>query len=267
MATYAFGDLQGCFTTFQRLLARIGFDPNTDRVWLAGDLVARGPRSLDVLRWASTHRDVVTAVLGNHDLKLLAAAEGLVKRKQVPTLLPILDAPDAAELLDWVRSLPLLHHEGDVLIHAGLLPEWSLADAVEWARRGEAALRGPEGPRRELLSALRPRRARPWAELPSTERLPLAVNVLTALRVVDADGVADFGHRGPPSKIAPGSSAWFDASPVVGPHRVVCGHWAAAGFHRAPGLIALDSGCVWGRCLTAVRLGDGAVFQEPAADR
>jgi len=267
MAVYAFGDLQGCYDTFQRLLRSIEFRPGRDRIWLAGDLVAKGPKSLEVLRWCVERADSVVAVLGNHDLGLLALADGLRGRDSSPELLPVLDAPDAAALIGWLRTRPLLHVEdGVVLLHAGLLPEWDLAEARSRSRAVEALLQGPEVGRKALLSALRPRSGRPWADVPAPARAAYAANVLTALRVVDDQGVPDFGHSGGLWQVAPGSSPWFRRSEVVGRYQVVCGHWAVLGFHRESGFAALDSGCVYGRRLTALRLDDGAVFQEQAID-
>jgi bis(5'-nucleosyl)-tetraphosphatase (symmetrical) len=269
MSTYAIGDVQGCFQTLSRLLDRIGFRRGRDVVWLAGDLVGRGPRSLELLRWANRNRDSVVAVLGNHDLRLLGLAEGVVSRAKDRTLLPVVDAADADELIAWLRGRPLLHRDGNkVLIHAGLLPDWRLEDAESWARRAEAVLRGPVEARRALLRSLKPKHRTnvAWGAVSEDGRLKLAINALTAMRVVDADGAPDLSHGGGLDAIAPGSRAWFDASPVVGPNLVICGHWSALGLHRREGLLALDSGCVHRRCLSAVRLEDGELAQEPYAD-
>jgi len=266
MSVYAIGDVQGCFETLRRLLDRIGFRRGRDVLWLAGDLVGRGPRSLELLRWTSRNRDSVVAVLGNHDLRLLGVADGVVDRGKDKTLLPVVDAPDAAELIGWLRGLPLLHRDGDdVLIHAGLLPDWSLADATEWAGRIEAVLRGPEEPREAFLASVQPggRENVSWSDVAEERRLRLAANALTAMRVVGADGAPDFDHGGGLDAVAAGSAPWFERSPVLGSVRVICGHWSALGVHRRPGLLALDSGCVHRRVLTAVRLDDGEQAQEP----
>jgi len=269
VSVYAIGDVQGCFETLRRLLDRVGFRRGRDVVQLAGARVGRGPRALELLRWTTRNRDSVVAVLGNHDLRLLGVADGVVRRDKDKTLLPVVDAPDADVLLGWVRGLPLLHRDGDdVLVHAGLLPDWSLADASAEAARVEAVLRGPVEARRAFLKSLRPKHRENvrWSDVDGARRLTLAANALTAMRVVTADGAPDFGHKGGLDAVAEGSSPWFERSPVVGPQRVVCGHWSQAGFHRRPGLIALDSGCVHRRVLTAVRLEDGAVAQERFAD-
>jgi len=261
VATYAIGDVQGCFEPLQRLLQRIAFDPDRDRLWLAGDLVNRGPGSLEVLRWARGLGPRLTAVLGNHDLHLLSAALGARPPKPRDTLEPVLSAPDRDELLAWVRGLPLLHREGDrVMVHAGLLPAWSVAEAEELAREAEAAIRGPG--LADLLAGLGDAPSAWSPDLPPAARVRLTIVALTRLRTCTADGVIEPEFSGPPDGAPPGRLPWFE---VPGRRSadatVVFGHWAALGLHRAPGVVGLDSGCVWGGALTAVRLEDEAVFQ------
>jgi bis(5'-nucleosyl)-tetraphosphatase (symmetrical) len=267
VSTYAIGDVQGCFDSLQALLARIAFDPARDRLWLAGDLVNRGPKSLEVLRWARAHDDAVTAVLGNHDLHLLAVATGARGTKHRDTLEPVLRAADAGDLLDWLRRRPLLHREGErVMVHAGLHRDWTADDAAALAAEVEDALRGPDW-RPEVAALFRsPSAWRP--SLQGQERRASAAAVLTTLRVCDARGVPDRDFKAGPDAIPPGLYPWFDA-----PGRrstdvtILFGHWAALGFLRRPGLLGLDTGCVWGDRLTAVRLEDGAVFAQPALER
>lgn len=270
MSTYAVGDLQACVHSFEALLARVGFDPAVDRVWLAGDLVGRGAGALRLLRLLLGLGDAVTAVLGNHDLRLLGLADGVVKRRRDPTLKAVVDAPDAPELLDWLRRRPLLHREGGrILVHAGVLPNWSLDAAQAQADRIAAVLRTPGEARRSLLRRSRgsKRIGARWADVAGEDRLALAMNALTAMRAVGPDGAPDFTHSGGLDALADGNRAWFDASPLVGEVTFVCGHWSALGLVRRPGLLALDTGCIHGRVLTAVRLEDGAVTQVPRDPR
>ena len=268
MANYAIGDIQGCDRTLRRLLKRIRFEPGEDRLWLVGDLVNRGPGSLKVLRWARDLGDRVTAVLGNHDLHLLGRAFGTRAPKSRDTLDAVLEAPDREELIEWLRRRPLLHREGDfVLVHAGLLPSWTLERAGRLAREVEAALAGPEPER--LLEALVARRPPAWREaLDEDDRWRTAVQGLTRLRTCRDDSRVCEGFSGPPEKAPEGCHPWFElrddhASGVT----VVCGHWATLGLRIQPGVMALDTGCVWGGALTAVRLADRKIFQEPLTDR
>lgn len=263
MATYVLGDVHGCFDTLRALLARIRFDPERDRLWLVGDLVNRGPASLEVLRWARELGERAVAVLGNHDLHLLARAWGLARAKPRDTLDELLAAPDAEELLAWVRSWPLLVREGKtVMVHAGLLPAWTLAQAEALAREVSQELRGPGG--RQLLATLKSEPWPPWSpELPAAERRRLALAAFANLRTLTADGCLCNGFAGPPQEAPPGCRPWFELPTRRDTRtRVLFGHWAALGLHRAPGLAALDSGCVWGGHLTALRLDDGELFQE-----
>lgn len=255
MATYAVGDVQGCFATLERLLARVGFDPGADRLWLVGDLVNRGPRSLEVLRFARGLGDRAAVVLGNHDVHLLARAAGLARRKRFDTLDDVLAAPDRDELLGWLRARPLLHREaGHVMVHAGLLPGWTIDDAAARAREVEALLAAGD-----LAPLLDRPRATPAA---------VTLAAMTRLRVCTTDGEMEPKFKGPPEEAPAGTRPWFAV-----PGRksagtpIVFGHWATLGLRVRPGdFYALDSGCVWGGALTALRLDDGALFQEPAAD-
>ncbi|MEA2693714.1 MAG: hypothetical protein QOJ16_3101 [Acidobacteriota bacterium] len=266
MATYVIGDVHGCFDTLKRLLSRIGHSPRQDRLWLVGDLVNRGPRSLAVLRWAAEQGgDRLVTVLGNHDLHLLARAAGLAKERRRDTLEAILAARDRDDLLAWLRGRPLLHREGGhVLVHAGLLPDWTIEDAETLAREVERELQGEKGDR--LLASLRDELPGPWqAALSGAARRRLALAAFSRLRTLTPKGLCDFS--GPPDQAPDGCTAWFEV-----PGRksrgttLLFGHWAALGFMKKDGVIALDTGCVWGRALTALRLEDGKVFQVAAEE-
>ena len=267
MAVYALGDIQGCYQTFQKLLDRIGFNPSDDRLWLTGDLVNRGPRSLDVLRWAYRHRDSLVTVLGNHDLKLLACAVSAAPVKPRDTFQDVLEAHDRDELLDWLRRRPLVHCEDRfVLVHAGLLPSWTLDEAGRFAEELQAALAGPDYA--ETLRALYADAAVAWEdEMTGVQRYRGLADIFTRMRLCTLAGRPDYGYTGPPGDAPDGLVPWFSV-----PNRrtteqtILFGHWAALGFHRSPGIVALDSGCVWGGALSAVRLPDLKLFQEPLAD-
>ncbi|OFX20257.1 MAG: bis(5'-nucleosyl)-tetraphosphatase (symmetrical) [Anaeromyxobacter sp. RBG_16_69_14] len=260
MARFAVGDIQGCYQALRRLLDKASFDPAVDRLWLAGDLVNRGPDSLRVLRWARSLGDRAVVVLGNHDLHLIAMAHGAPAKRR-DTLLQIREAPDGEELLDWLRHQNLMHHEeGFAMVHAGLLPEWTIAQALELARDVERELR--EAPKRlfELMYGDEPAK---WSDaLDRADRHRIVINAMTRMRMLNRAGEMDLSYSDTPSKAPAGHVSWFDvpgrasaATPIV------CGHWAALGLMLRPDLLALDTGCVWGRQLTVVRLEDRAVFQ------
>jgi len=264
MSCYAIGDIQGCHVTLCRLLDRVRFDPAQDRLWLTGDLVNRGPRSLEVLRWARRLGDRVTAVLGNHDLHLVGRALGLRPPRKTDTLDPVLEAGDGADLVAWLRERPLLHREGSfVLVHAGLLPEWTVEDAEALAREAEGLLRGDR-----VKGAFAGEGGDAWSfKLEGARRERAALRVFTRLRMLSPGDGRFSGFSGAPEEAPPGCVPWFEVEHRRGQEcTVICGHWAALGFRMLPGLFALDSGCVWGGKLTAVRLEDRAVFQEPMAD-
>jgi bis(5'-nucleosyl)-tetraphosphatase (symmetrical) len=269
MATYAVGDIQGCYGALQRLLEMASFDRARDRVWLTGDLVNRGPDSPGVLRWARGLGDRAVVVLGNHDLHLLAIAHGKAREDGArcrDTLVRILGEPDGRELLDWLGRQKLMHHEdGVAMVHAGLLPEWSIAQALELAREVEAELH--EAPVR-LFERMYGDEPAKWSEgLDRADRQRVVINAMTRIRMLNRSGEMDLSYSGAPAKAPSGLMSWFDvpgrasaATPIV------CGHWAALGLVLRPDLLALDTGCGWGRQLTAVRLEDRAVFQVRCDD-
>jgi len=262
MATYAIGDLQGCCDAFERLLENIRFDPGADRLWLVGDLVNRGPESLRTLRLVRSLGDSAVVVLGNHDLHLLAASQGLRKAHPSDTLDLILAAPDAAELLDWVRHRKLAHLENDVLmVHAGVLPQWTAAKAVALAGEVEAALRGPAWP--DFLAHMFGNRPDRWHDdLRGRDRLRVLVNVFTRLRFCTPDGTMDFAIKEGAAQAPPGYLPWFEVPDRASADTTVLfGHWSTLGLLMRPNLLGIDTGCVWGGRLSAVRLEDRALFQ------
>jgi len=263
MSTYAIGDIQGCFEPFMALLARIGFDPARDRLWLAGDLVNRGPDSLETLRYVKGLGDRAVTVLGNHDLYLLMIASGAMgKRRADDTLDPILAAPDRDELLTWLRHQPLMHVEdGHALVHAGLLPRWTVAKARALAAEAEVALAGPAGD--QFLHHMWGSQPAAWRdELTGWDRLRVVINAMTRMRFCSPAGEMELHTKGEAANAPPGFLPWFEVpGRASADHTIVCGHWSALGLRVEPDLLALDSGCLWGRELSAVRLEDRTVFQ------
>lgn len=277
MAIYAIGDVQGCFAELQSLLEKLRFDPGGDRLWFVGDLVNRGPQSLETLRFVRSLGDCAVTVLGNHDLHLLAVAHGASRTKRRDTFGDVLGAPDRDELLDWLRRCPLLHHGGGFyLIHAGLPPQWSVADAERYAAEVQAVL-GSEN-FSEFFRYMYGDQPDLWSdELQGWERLRFITNCLTRLRYCERNGRIDYRQKGPPGSQPPHLVPWFEA-----PGRrstganIVFGHWSTLGFYAENGIFCLDTGCLWGGELTAFRL-DGdrqriAVpslrggYQKPVAD-
>lgn len=262
MATYAIGDLQGCVEPLQRLLEKCRFDPAADRLWFVGDLVNRGPHSAEVLRLVRALGEAAVVVQGNHDLSLLMAARGLGKRHRSDTFHHVLDAPDGAELLEWLRHRPMMHVEGNhAMVHAGLLPQWTVAQAAALAREVEAVLRGPDF--HGFLDHMWGSQPDAWNDaLAGWDRLRVIVNAMTRMRFCTADGRMEFHAKGRPDSAPAGYVPWFEVPGAAWrSHVVVCGHWSALGFRCSDNLLALDTGCLWGGCLTAARLEDGAVFQ------
>lgn len=258
MATYAIGDVQGCFDELQLLLRQCDFQAKKDKLWFVGDLVNRGPKSLEVLRFVRDLGKRAVTVLGNHDLHLLAVACGN-QRKQKPsdTLAPILGAPDRDELLDWLRQRPLLHHDaalGYTMVHAGLPPQWDLATATLCAREVESALRGPGW--KGFLDQMYGDQPDRWSEgLTGIERLRYSVNALTRMRFVYEDGRIDLKSKGAPHTAPVGVMPWFAARGRKSANlELIFGHWSTLGEAEGFGVYPLDTGCVWGGRLTALRL-------------
>lgn len=261
MPTYAIGDLQGCQKSLLNLLDIFDFDVKADRLLFVGDLVNRGPDSLGVLRFIKNLGDAAISVLGNHDLHLLALAEGFGRIHKGDTLEAILAAPDRDELLHWLRHQKLAWREDTFLmVHAGVLPDWSVGDTLQRAAEAEAALQGPHY--RDFFAQMYGNAPVAWDDnLQGIERLRMIVNTFTRLRYCSVTGEMDFHQKGAPGTQPAGWMPWFE---VPGRKSVeatiIIGHWSTLGLINRPGLIALDTGCLWGGKLTAVRLEDRQVF-------
>ena len=267
MSTYAIGDLQGCFASLQALLSKIGFEESRDRLWLVGDLVNRGPGSLECLRFVRGLGNRATVVLGNHDLHLLAVAEGVSKVGKRDTIQPILDAPDREDLFAWLRRQKLLHTEGSyVMVHAGLLPQWSLAEALKLAGEIESSIRAPD--RRAFFKSMYGNEPNRWTSALSNDaRRRLVTNVMTRMRVLGEHDELDLEFKGELQAIPSNLVPWFSRRhPAYADKTVIAGHWSALGLHVTPYFIGLDSGCAWGRQLTALRLEDREIFQIECAE-
>lgn len=275
MTRYALGDIQGCYRELRELLTKLKFSADKDRLWFVGDLVNRGPQSLEVLRFVRDLGDNAVVVLGNHDLHLLAVAHGSRRERRSDTIHDILQAPDRHILLDWLITRPLAHFEhGDLMVHAGLVPNWTVAAAQELAGEVAAALR--QDPRK-LFDNMYGDEPDIWNDtLTGMDRLRFAINVLTRLRVCTAGGHVDLKMKGKPQGLAPRWRPWFDhENRLSRDTRIVFGHWSALGLIVRTDVLGLDSGCVWGGALTALDLEDAgrpaiAVsctgYQSPASD-
>lgn len=264
MATYAIGDIQGCYHSFLSLLDLIQFDASKDQLWLVGDLINRGSGSLETLRWAKANESSLVMVLGNHDLHTLAVAEGFVRAHRSDTLQPIFDAPDRAELLDWLRLRPMIHADGElVMVHAGLLPQWEAGQALELGQEVEAALRGDGY--RSFLAHMYGNYPLRWDDgLQGMDRLRMITNAMTRLRVCKRDGEMDFHFKGELVDMPADTMPWFDVpARQSAESTVIFGHWSALGLQQRDNLYALDTGCLWGGQLTALRLEDRKTFQVP----
>lgn len=270
MARYAVGDLQGCLSPLQRLLERVKFNPAVDQLWSVGDIVNRGPESLETLRFLHALGDSVRVVLGNHDLHLLAVAAGVRAAKRSDTLQPILNASDRDGLLSWLIRQPLLWRSPDLdftVVHAGLPPQWTTAHAAAYAAEVSAELQGPDSGR--FLAAMYGNEPESWDPgLRGFERLRIITNYLTRMRFVRADGSLDLVSKGAPQSAPAGYMAWFDVPAAQWRHdagTLIFGHWAALnGAVSDPALLALDTGYVWGNRLTLVDVDSGQRWQQPA---
>ena len=267
MATYAIGDIQGCYIELLELLDLIGFDAaaGRDRLLFVGDLVNRGPGSLQTLRLVRGMGDAAVTVLGNHDFHLLRLAAGFGKEHRDDTLRVVLEAPDRKELIEWLARRPLAHREDKwLLIHAGLVPQWTAERVLELASEVETVLASDR--RGEFLDRLYGDYPDRWDDgLEGFDRWRVIVNVLARLRFCDADGRMEFREKRGAAFAPVGMRAWF-AQPerATGDHIVLCGHWSTHELMLAPNVLMLDSGCLWGGTLTAVRLEDRRVFQVPS---
>jgi bis(5'-nucleosyl)-tetraphosphatase (symmetrical) len=282
MATYAIGDIQGCYLSLGSLLRRIPYRESADELWLVGDLVNRGPASLEVLRWVRDQGENARMVLGNHDLHLLARAFGVAEAKELDTLDEVLDAPDSDDIVDWLLQQPLIVRDrieaapragrdpvataasgavDRLMVHGGLHPSWSADQAVALARVAESLLEA--NPARFLR---RLRKAEPYHDgLEGEERVLSAARLMTRIRACSASGELS-SFAGPPERIPSGYRPWFEYERPGPPVTVVFGHWSALGLSMGDHHIGVDTGCVWGGSLTAVRLEDRAVFRQPALE-
>jgi bis(5'-nucleosyl)-tetraphosphatase (symmetrical) len=257
MAIYAISDVQGCYDQLMALLQRLDFDEARDRLWLAGDLVNRGPDSLRTLRFVKGLGDSTVAVLGNHDLHLIALAFGNHKHWPSSSLHQVLEAPDRGELIDWLRTRPLLHHDPALdftMIHAGLPPQWDLETAQARARELEAVLSGPECS--AFLAEMYGDQPDLWDDtLTGVPRLRLITNCLTRMRYCDPQGRLTFAAKGPPGTQPAPFVPWFEVPGRKSRgERILFGHWSSLGYRALDDVWALDGGCSWGGTLTAVRL-------------
>ncbi len=252
MATYAIGDIQGCNHAFMALLSRLQFDAKHDKLWLTGDLINRGSGSLEVLRWCYQHQDSIKIVLGNHDLHALAVAYGLKPAHRGDTLQAIIDAPDSPDLLTWLRRQPLMLVEDDyVMVHAGLLPQWTIEKAMQLANEVECALQADSY--LDFFAEMYGNLPNIWHDdLTGMDRLRVITNAMTRMRICTTNGEMDFTFKGKLQDVPVGYMPWFDL-PARGSKNahIICGHWSALGLRQRANIIALDTGCLWGGKLTA----------------
>ena len=255
MAVYAIGDIQGCFDELQALLERIEYAPGEDTLWLAGDLVNRGPHSLETLRFAREHQAIT--VLGNHDLHLLASAMVPKHRKSKDTLHQIMEARDGEELMHWLRHQPLLHHDEDsgyTMIHAGLPPQWDLQLAKQCAAEVEQVLRNEDHP--EYFSLMYGNKPHRWKDsLEGWDRIRFITNCFTRMRYCDQKGRLALSEKGPPGSQPAELKPWFEwPERKSRDMKILFGHWSTLGNYQGNGVYALDTGCLWGGSLSALRI-------------
>lgn len=267
MAIYAIGDIQGCFDELEELLRQLRFQRGRDQLWCVGDLVNRGPRSLEVLRFVSSLGDDARIVLGNHELNLMAIAAGLRQLRPQDTVQDILGAPDGDDLIEWLAAQPLLVREPGVpytMVHAGLAPQWDVAEAAILAGEVQAALRGNE--RRDFLANMYGNEPDRWVDaLDGWQRLRFITNALTRIRYVDSDGRLNLTENGPPGSQPDSLAPWYESNKRRSyGEPIIFGHWASLQIEKkldpVHRVYHLDTGCVWGRELTALRLDDERYF-------
>jgi bis(5'-nucleosyl)-tetraphosphatase (symmetrical) len=281
MSTYVIGDIHGCYKELQEILTLIEFDPKEDILWSAGDLINRGPQSLEVLRFFKNLGDRAIVVLGNHEFSLLAIAQGnMAFSRPNDTFAPILSAPDLPEIIDWLRHLPLLHHDknfNSTLVHAGLPPQWDFEQARYHAYEVETMLRSKQY--KKFLKNLYGNKPDRWsAALKGWKRLRFIVSCFTRIRYCNRSGkllfnIRDFNDTGfnvtgvalPHIKTHDDGKPWFLVPRASRDMNIIFGHWARLGCYKGQGIRALDSGCVWGGMLTVVRLEDNETFNSPCA--
>jgi len=266
MATYAIGDIQGCFEPLQTLLKKIDFNPSQDQLWLAGDMINRGPNSLETLREIvrlDQQYQCIQAVLGNHDLHFLAIAQGHKKPSRHDTLNALLQAPDRLQLIQWLRKCPLMHSAHNFhMVHAGIPPQWSIAEAQSFAREVESVLQSTQYD--NFLAAMYGNQPDLWQDkLQGNERLRIITNYFTRMRFCDPQGKLEFESKNSPQHAPAGTAPWF-SHPQRKAHqdKIIIGHWAALKGDNLgiKNIYPLDTGCVWDGALTAMRLEDEKLF-------
>jgi bis(5'-nucleosyl)-tetraphosphatase (symmetrical) len=255
MATYAIGDIQGCYHAFTALLERLKFDAKCDKLWLVGDIINRGSGSLEVLRWCYQHQNSLKIVLGNHDLHALAVVHNVKPAHKYDTLQASMDAPDSDALFTWLRHQPLIHTENDfVIVHAGLFPQWTIEKAACLAREVECALQGDN--HLYFLRNMYGNEPNAWRDdLAGMDRLRTITNAMTRMRICSVQGEMEFEFKGELQDIPIGYTPWFDAPFRASQSaKIICGHWSALGLRQRENVFALDTGCLWGGQLTAMCL-------------
>ncbi|MDP9499818.1 bis(5'-nucleosyl)-tetraphosphatase (symmetrical) ApaH [Bisgaard Taxon 45] len=268
MATYLVGDLQGCYDELQLLLEKVQFDSSQDQLYLVGDLVARGDKSLECLRFVKSLGESAKTVLGNHDLHLISTALGIKKVKVKDRVDAIFNAPDFEELIDWLRNQPLLVHneqQNFVMTHAGISPDWDLATAKQCAQEVEAVLR--QGDYRHLIENMYENHPDRWRDdLQGLDRLRYSINVFTRMRFCYWDHRLDFDCKQPPESAPETLTPWFNlANPLYQSIPIIFGHWASLVNTPTPqNIYALDTGCVWGNRMTMLRWEDKHYFSQSA---
>jgi bis(5'-nucleosyl)-tetraphosphatase (symmetrical) len=265
MAVYAVGDLQGCLEPLKCLLERVKFDPAHDRLWLVGDLVNRGPQSLETLRYLYAMRDSLVCVLGNHDLHLIAAWHNIERLKKADTLREIIEAPDADQLIQWLRKQKLLHYDeprGVAMVHAGIPPQWTLGKALQYAAEVETALQD-DNLLRPYLDGMYGNEPNKWdKDLHGVTRLRVITNYFTRMRFCTRDGKLELKGKEGADKAPPGYAPWFKQKDRrTKAVKIIFGHWAALeGKVSEPNIVALDTGCVWGGAMTLYNVDTGARY-------
>ena len=257
MATFVIGDIQGCFDELQELVDYISYDPKKDQLWFVGDLVNRGPKSLETLRWVMSLGNSAVTVLGNHDLHLLALHAGVKEVKTTSSLYSTLHANDIDELVEWLRSQPLMLYNKQLefaLVHAGLAPQWTVKNAMRYSEEVESALQSKNY--KDFLFNMYGDQPNQWdASLKDWDRLRAITNFMTRVRYCDDQGVISFSDKGPPGTQSTGMKPWYEiATRKSQDTSVVFGHWSTLGYVNDYNVISTDTGCLWGGKLTAIKI-------------
>ena len=266
MAIYVIGDVQGCFDELMTLVDKLAFSPQNDQLWFVGDLVNRGPKSLETLRWVRQLGNAAITVLGNHDLHLLATYTGIEPIDQSSSLYPVLQANDVGELIDWLRYRPLVHYNQKLniaILHAGLFPQWNIKETLSNADEVETVLRSRQY--KNFLENMYGNQPDHWENsLSGWSRLRAITNCLTRMRYCNEEGVMSFSDKGPPGAQPSGMKPWYEINSRKSQDTmIVFGHWSALGYLADHNVIATDTGCLWGGYLTAVKIDspERTVFQ------